>query len=165
MSYRNSSKKREISNFNYYLFLFVSKKHTIPIICKQIFSSKYVQTKGHFFNCYIEYIVPELCIILNCSSKKLAMWTGTKTDRALYFLLICCLSCFALYSFRWRMSIYHVMLISYHSTLYFVQNIAGKSVLDLMDSQNGTAHNQKRHKYSQMSGHRDELKSKKIRAG
>lgn len=35
----------------------------------------------------------------------------------------------------------------------------------LMDSQNGTAHNQKRHKYSQMSGHTDELKSKKIRAG
>lgn len=57
------------------------------------------------------------------------------------------------------------MLISYHSTLHFVQNVAGKSVLDLMDSQNGTAHNQKRHKYSQMSGHTDELKSKKIRAG
>lgn len=57
------------------------------------------------------------------------------------------------------------MLISYHSTLHFVQNIAGKSALDLMDSQNGTAHNQKRHKYSQMSSHTDELKSKKIRAG
>lgn len=63
------------------------------------------------------------------------------------------------------MSIYHVMLISYHSAPHFVQNSAGKSVLDLTDSQNGTAHNQKRHKYSQMSGHTDELKSKKIRAG
>lgn len=57
------------------------------------------------------------------------------------------------------------MLISYLSAPHLVLNSAGKSVLDLMDSQNGTAHNQKRHKYSQMSGHTDELKSKKIRAG
>lgn len=56
---RSSSMRHDISNLDYYLFLFATKKYIIIVICQQISSPKYVQTKGltPFLICWIEYTV------------------------------------------------------------------------------------------------------------